>query len=99
MPPGRLGGLRFAVRHGPIRRQRRAARHQGDAFMTTMPRSAFTASAAALASSSAIPVLAQDKPVIKVSSLTKPKNNPQNKNKKKARVFDAKHGFTLYIHA
>jgi ABC-type nitrate/sulfonate/bicarbonate transport system substrate-binding protein len=67
--------------------------------MTTMTRRAFTASAAALAASTAIPVRAQDKPVIKVSSLTLPVFNPLVWNVMKARGFDAKHGFTLDIHA
>jgi ABC-type nitrate/sulfonate/bicarbonate transport system substrate-binding protein len=64
-----------------------------------MTRRAFTASAAALAASTAIPVRAQDKPVIKVSSLTLPVFNPLVWNVMKARGFDAKHGFTLDIHA
>ena len=42
---------------------------------------------------------AQQKPVIKVSSLTLPVFNPLVWNVMKARGFDAKHGFTLDIHA
>ena len=42
---------------------------------------------------------AQEKPVIKVSSLTLPVFNPLVWNIMKARGFDAKHGFTLDIHA
>jgi ABC-type nitrate/sulfonate/bicarbonate transport system substrate-binding protein len=45
------------------------------------------------------PASAQDKPVIKVSSLTLPVFNPLVWNIMKARGFDAKHGFTLDIHA
>jgi NitT/TauT family transport system substrate-binding protein len=43
--------------------------------------------------------LAQQKPVIKVSSLTLPVFNPLVWNVMKARGFDAKHGFELDIHA
>jgi NitT/TauT family transport system substrate-binding protein len=43
--------------------------------------------------------LAQQKPVIKVSSLTLPVFNPLVWNIMKARGFDAKHGFELDIHA
>ena len=67
--------------------------------MTTLTRRAFTVSAAALAAGAALPVRAQDKPVIKVSSLTLPVFNPLVWNVMKARGFDAKHGFTLDIHA
>jgi len=67
--------------------------------MTTLTRRAFTASAAALAAGAAVPGRAQDKPVIKVSSLTLPVFNPLVWNVMKARGFDAKHGFTLDIHA
>ena len=42
---------------------------------------------------------AQEKPVIRVSSLTLPVFNPLVWNIMKARGFDAKHGFTLNIHA
>jgi NitT/TauT family transport system substrate-binding protein len=44
-------------------------------------------------------VQAQQKPVIKVSSLTLPVFNPLVWNVMKARGFDAKHGFELDIHA
>jgi len=44
-------------------------------------------------------VQAQEKPTIKVSSLTLPVFNPLVWNIMKARGFDAKHGFTLDIHA
>jgi ABC-type nitrate/sulfonate/bicarbonate transport system substrate-binding protein len=62
---------------------------------------------AALAASFAIaltallagPAQAQDKPTIKVSSLTLPVFNPLVWNIMKARGFDAKHGFNLDIHA
>ncbi len=43
--------------------------------------------------------LAQQKPVIKVSSLTLPVFNPLVWNIMKAKGFDAKHGFELDIHA
>jgi len=58
--------------------------------------SAFALVAAAI---SAAPAQAQDKPVIKVSSLTLPVFNPLVWNIMKAKGFDAKHGFTLDIHA
>jgi ABC-type nitrate/sulfonate/bicarbonate transport system substrate-binding protein len=45
------------------------------------------------------PAQAQQKPVIKVSSLTLPVFNPLVWNVMKARGFDTKHGFTLDIHA
>ena len=45
------------------------------------------------------PAQAQDKPMIKVSSLTLPVFNPLVWNIMKARGFDAKHGFELDIHA
>ena len=48
---------------------------------------------------SAGPLQAQEKPVIKVSSLTLPVFNPLVWNIMKAKGFDAKHGFTLDIHA
>jgi ABC-type nitrate/sulfonate/bicarbonate transport system substrate-binding protein len=46
-----------------------------------------------------LPVQAQQKPVIKVSSLTLPVFNPLVWNIMKARGFDAKHGFELEIQA
>ena len=55
--------------------------------------------AIALAGIVAPPALAQQKPVIKVSSLTLPVFNPLVWNVMKARGFDAKHGFELDIHA
>lgn len=45
------------------------------------------------------PAQAQEKPKIKVSSLTLPVFNPLVWNIMKARGFDAKHGFELEIHA
>jgi ABC-type nitrate/sulfonate/bicarbonate transport system substrate-binding protein len=66
--------------------------------MTKLTRRSFAASAAALAAGAAMAVRAQDKPVIKVSSLTLPVFNPLVWNVMKARGFDAKHGFTLDIH-
>jgi ABC-type nitrate/sulfonate/bicarbonate transport system substrate-binding protein len=47
----------------------------------------------------ASPAQAQDKPKIKVSSLTLPVFNPLVWNIMKAKGFDAKHGFELDIHA
>lgn len=47
----------------------------------------------------ASPAQAQQKPVIKVSSLTLPVFNPLVWNIMKAQGFDAKHGFELDIHA
>src|SRR3974390_792664 len=47
----------------------------------------------------AVPAHAQDKPKIKVSSLTLPVFNPLVWNIMKAQGFDAKHGFELDIHA
>jgi len=58
-----------------------------------------TAFAVALTGVLASPARAQDKPTIKVSSLTLPVFNPLVWNIMKARGFDAKHGFTLDIHA
>jgi len=58
--------------------------------------SAFIVAIAALVAPSA---QAQQKPVIKVSSLTLPVFNPLVWNIMKAKGFDAKHGFELDIHA
>jgi ABC-type nitrate/sulfonate/bicarbonate transport system substrate-binding protein len=71
----------------------------GNALMTRLTRRSFAVSAAALAAGAAIPARAQDRPVIKVSSLTLPVFNPLVWNVMKARGFDAKHGFSLDIHA
>ena len=65
--------------------------------MTVLTRRAFAALSAAAAF--ARPALAQDRPTIRVSSLTLPVFNPLVWNVMKARGFDAKHGFTLDIHA
>ena len=62
-------------------------------------RSIVAAFAIAAAGVFAQPALAQQKPVIKVSSLTLPVFNPLVWNIMKARGFDAKHGFELDIHA
>src|SRR5665647_2949051 len=56
----------------------------------------FAMAAAGLVTS---PVQAQQKPVIKVSSITLPVFNPLVWNIMKARGIDAKHGFELDIHA
>ena len=53
----------------------------------------------AVAGLAAPPAQAQEKPVIKVSSLTLPVFNPLVWNIMKAKGFDAKHGFELDIHA
>ena len=53
----------------------------------------------AIAGIFASPAQAQQKPVIKVSSLTLPVFNPLVWNIMKAQGFDAKHGFELDIHA
>ena len=55
--------------------------------------------AIALAALVAAPAQAQNKPKIKVSSLTLPVFNPLVWNIMKAKGFDAKHGFELEIHA
>ena len=69
--------------------------------MSTMSRRAVAALAIALAAAIAAfsPVQAQDKPKIKVSSLTLPVFNPLVWNIMKAQGFDAKHGFELEIKA
>ena len=71
--------------------------------MSKLSRRGLAAFAAAfaiiLAGIAASPAQAQQKPVIKVSSLTLPVFNPLVWNVMKARGFDAKHGFTLDIHA
>lgn len=67
-----------------------------------MSRRGFAALAAAFAMTTATlvsPALAQQKPVIKVSSLTLPVFNPLVWNIMKARGIDAKHGFQLDIRA
>ena len=70
--------------------------------MITMSRRVFAAStlACALALGATAPhAQAQQKPVIKVSSLTLPVFNPLVWNIMKAKGLDAKHGFELDIHA
>jgi ABC-type nitrate/sulfonate/bicarbonate transport system substrate-binding protein len=69
--------------------------------MFHMSRRGFAALAAAVIAIAALvpPAQAQQKPVIKVSSLTLPVFNPLVWNIMKARGFDAKHGFELDIHA
>ncbi len=61
--------------------------------MTVLTRRAFTALSAAAAL--ARPAFAQDKPTIRVSSLTLPVFNPLVWNVMKAKGIDAKHGFNL----
>jgi len=57
------------------------------------------AAAFAFANIAPLPAQAQQKPVIKVSSLTLPVFNPLVWNVMKGRGIDAKHGFELDIHA
>lgn len=57
------------------------------------------AAAFAFANIALLPAQAQQKPVIKVSSLTLPVFNPLVWNVMKGRGIDAKHGFELDIHA
>src|SRR6187551_634108 len=68
-------------------------------FMSNLSRRGFTVLAAAFAMATAgvvsLPAQAQQKPVIKVSSLTLPVFNPLVWNIMKAQGFDAKHGFEL----
>jgi NitT/TauT family transport system substrate-binding protein len=70
--------------------------------MSRMSRRGLVALALAIALAAggffAIPAKAQQKPVIKVSSLTLPVFNPLVWNIMKAQGFDAKHGFELDIH-
>jgi len=67
--------------------------------MLKLTRRGLAALAAAFAFALAAPhAQAQQKPVIKVSSLTLPVFNPLVWNIMKARGFDAKHGFELDIH-
>src|SRR5512141_2135581 len=71
--------------------------------MPTLSRRGLAAFAAvftiSLAGIVAPPAQAQQKPVIKVSSLTLPVFNPLVWNIMKAKGFDAKNGFELDIHA
>lgn len=71
--------------------------------MFTLSRRHFAALTAAIAltfgATFAPPAHAQQKPVIKVSSLTLPVFNPLVWNVMKAKGIDAKHGFELDIHA
>ncbi len=60
---------------------------------------AFIAALTFAAASTLSPAQAQQKPVIKVSSLTLPIFNPLVWNVMKAKGIDAKHGFELDIHA
>ena len=67
--------------------------------MPTISRRSFAALAGASALASVIPAQAQDKPTIRVSSLTLPVFNPLVWNVMKAKGIDAKHGFNLDAHA
>ncbi|HYC16185.1 MAG TPA: ABC transporter substrate-binding protein [Pseudolabrys sp.] len=70
--------------------------------MSSLSRRGLAALAAAVAIAAAViasPMHAQQKPVIKVSSLTLPVFNPLVWNIMKAQGFDAKNGFELDIHA
>src|SRR3974390_440922 len=68
-------------------------------FCLSRPGLAALAAAFAFASIASLPAQAQQKPVIKVSSLTLPVFNPLVWNVMKARGFDAKHGFEFDIHS
>jgi ABC-type nitrate/sulfonate/bicarbonate transport system substrate-binding protein len=63
--------------------------------MPTISRRSFAALAGASALASVIPAQAQNKPTIRVSSLTLPVFNPLVWNVMKAKGIDAKHGFNL----
>jgi ABC-type nitrate/sulfonate/bicarbonate transport system substrate-binding protein len=67
--------------------------------MPKISRRRFAALAGASALASAVPARAQDKPTIRVSSLTLPVFNPLVWNVMKAKGIDAKHGFNLDAHA
>src|SRR6266702_787415 len=69
--------------------------------MSNMSRRCVAAMAAAFALAVAVgsPAQAQQKPIIKVSSLTMPVFNPLVWNIMKAKGIDAKNGFELDIHA
>lgn len=67
--------------------------------MLTVSRRSFAALAGASALASVIPAQGQDKPTIRVSSLTLPVFNPLVWNVMKAKGIDAKHGFNLDAHA
>jgi ABC-type nitrate/sulfonate/bicarbonate transport system substrate-binding protein len=69
-------------------------------MMFSLSRRCFAASLLAAAAAAFVaPANAQEKPTIKVSSLTLPVFNPLVWNIMKARGFDTKHGFNLDIHA
>jgi ABC-type nitrate/sulfonate/bicarbonate transport system substrate-binding protein len=74
-----------------------------EVVMSNLPRRGLTAlvAACAIALATAIPTAsgAQEKPTIRVSSLTLPVFNPLVWNILKADHFDTKHGFNLDIHA
>jgi ABC-type nitrate/sulfonate/bicarbonate transport system substrate-binding protein len=67
--------------------------------MTVLTRRRFAALSAAAAFAGAAPAFAQDRPTIRVSSLTLPVFNPLVWNVMKAKGIDAKHGFNLDAHA
>jgi NitT/TauT family transport system substrate-binding protein len=67
--------------------------------MPTISRRRFAALAGASAVAIVVPARAQDKPTIRVSSLTLPVFNPLVWNVMKAKGIDAKHGFNLDAHA
>jgi ABC-type nitrate/sulfonate/bicarbonate transport system substrate-binding protein len=74
------------------------AHSRGDAMPTISRRSLF-ALAVASALATVVPAQAQDKPTIRVSSLTLPVFNPLVWNVMKAKGLDAKHGFNLAVTA
>ena len=67
--------------------------------MHTISRRGFAALAGAGALSAVLPAHAQDRPTIRVSSLTLPVFNPLVWNVMKAKGIDATHGFNLDAHA
>jgi ABC-type nitrate/sulfonate/bicarbonate transport system substrate-binding protein len=67
--------------------------------MTVLTRRRFAALSAAAAFAGAAPAFAQDRPTIRVSSLTLPVFNPLVWNVMKAKGIDAKQGFNLDAHA
>ncbi len=67
--------------------------------MRVFSRRAFAALATIATLTAVAPAQAQDKPTIRVSSLTLPVFNPLVWNVMKAKGIDAKHGFNLDVHA
>jgi ABC-type nitrate/sulfonate/bicarbonate transport system substrate-binding protein len=88
------------MRPNGLKQPRRSRpRASGGNAMPTISRRRFAALAGASALAGVIPAQAQDKPTIRVSSLTLPVFNPLVWNVMKAKGIDAKHGFNLDAHA